>query len=79
MAHTFCLCFIRLCIRRPCFLSNILLHNEHGFKQAPFEEITKEKYEELIKHVIPITSGNIKAQADNELTSECIGGSCPVR
>jgi ribonucleotide reductase alpha subunit len=58
---------------------SFLLHNEHGFKQAPFEEITKEKYEELIKHVIPITSGNIKAQADNELTSECIGGSCPVR
>jgi ribonucleotide reductase alpha subunit len=58
---------------------SFLLHNEHGFKQAPFEEITKEKYEELIKKVIPITSGNIKAQTDNELTSECVGGACPVR
>jgi hypothetical protein len=58
---------------------SFLLHNEHGFKQAPFEEITKEQYEELIKKVIPITSGNIKAQADNELTSECVGGACPVR
>jgi len=53
---------------------SFLLHNEHGFKQAPFEEITKEKYEELIKKVIPITSGNINTQADNELTSECVGG-----
>ena len=58
---------------------SFLLHNEHGFKQAPFEEITKEQYEELIKKVIPITSGNIKAQADSELTSECVGGACPVR
>jgi ribonucleotide reductase alpha subunit len=58
---------------------SFLLHNEHGFKQAPFEEITKEKYEELIKKVIPITSGNINTQADNELTSECAGGACPVR
>jgi ribonucleotide reductase alpha subunit len=58
---------------------SFLLHNEHGFKQAPFEEITKEKYEELIKKVIPITSGNINTQADNELTSECVGGACPVR
>ena len=58
---------------------SFLLHNEHGFKQAPFEEITKEKYEELIKKVIPITSGNINTQADNELTSDCVGGACPIR
>ncbi len=58
---------------------SFLLHNEHGFKQAPFEEITKEQYDELIKKVIPITSGNIKAQTDSELTSECAGGACPVR
>jgi hypothetical protein len=55
------------------------LHNEHGFKQAPFEEITKEKYEELMKKVIPITSGNINGQSDSELTSDCAGGACPVR
>ncbi len=58
---------------------SFLLHNEHGFKQAPFEEITKEKYEELMKQVIPITSGNINSQADNELMSDCAGGACPVR
>ena len=58
---------------------SFLLHNEHGFKQAPFEEITKEKYEELIKKVIPITSGKIKNLADSELSSDCVGGSCPIR
>ena len=58
---------------------SFLLHNEHGFKQAPFEEITKEQYEELIKKVIPITSGKIKTIADNELSSDCVGGACPIR
>jgi ribonucleotide reductase alpha subunit len=58
---------------------SFLLHNEHGFKQAPFEEITKEKYEELLKKVIPITSGKINVISDNELTSDCVGGSCPIR
>ena len=58
---------------------SFLLHNEHGFKQAPFEEITKEEYEELIKKVIPITSGKIKVISDNELSSDCVGGACPIR
>jgi ribonucleotide reductase alpha subunit len=58
---------------------SFLLHNEHGFKQAPFEEITKEKYEELIKKVIPITSGKINTMNENELMSDCVGGVCPIR
>jgi len=58
---------------------SFLLHNDHGFKQAPFEEITKEQYEELIAKVIPITSGNIRTQSENELTNECVGGVCPIR
>jgi len=58
---------------------SFLLHNEHGFKQAPFEEITKEKYDELIKKVIPITSGKINIMKDNELSSDCVGGACPIR
>ena len=58
---------------------SFLLHNDHGFKQAPFEEITKEKYEEMISKVIPITSGNIRTQTENELTNECVGGVCPIR
>ena len=58
---------------------SFLLHNDHGFKQAPFEEITKEQYDELIKKVIPITSGKINVISDSELTSDCVGGACPIR
>jgi intein/homing endonuclease len=29
---------------------------EHGYKQAPYEEITKEKYEEMISTITPITT-----------------------
>ena len=58
---------------------SFLLHNEHGFKQAPFEEITKEKYEELIQKVVPITSGNIEAENDADYSSECPGGACPIK
>jgi len=58
---------------------SFLLHNDHGFKQAPFEEITKEQYDELMKKVIPITSGKIKLVNENELTNDCVGGACPIR
>jgi len=58
---------------------SFLLHNDHGFKQAPFEEITKEQYDELIRKVIPITSGKIATVKDNELASDCAGGACPIR
>lgn len=58
---------------------SFLLHNEHGFKQAPFEEITKEKYEELIKKVVPITSGNISIEEDTDYSSECANGVCPIK
>lgn len=57
---------------------SFLLHSEHGFAQAPYEEITKEQYEEYSKLVTPITSGNIKE--DDMLDSfECVGGVCPVK
>jgi hypothetical protein len=58
---------------------SFLLHNDHGFKQAPYEEITKEKYDELLAKVKPITSGNINQATENELGSECAGGVCPIR
>lgn len=58
---------------------SFLLHNDHGFQQAPFEEITKEKYEELIKKVIPITSGNIGIEDAPDYSGECAGGVCPIR
>lgn len=57
---------------------SFLLHNEHGFDQAPLEEITKEKYEELKANTTPITSvGQINF--DDIDIAECEGGACPIR
>ncbi len=56
---------------------SFLLHSEHGFKQAPLEEITKEQYEDLVAKTIPITSiSNLDIGLDD---AECATGACPVR
>lgn len=57
---------------------SFLLHNEHGFDQAPYEEISEEHYNNLINLTIPITSGNIN-QADDDQMEVCKGGACPLR
>lgn len=56
---------------------SFLLHSEHGFKQAPLEEITKEEYDKLVKKITPITG--IKASVDFDGELECAGGVCPVK
>lgn len=55
---------------------SFLLHSDHGFKQAPFEEITKERYDELIKKTRLIDKIEQELDMDG---SDCIGGACPVR
>jgi len=55
---------------------SFLLHSEHGFEQAPYEEVTKEKYEELVAQVEPITD---IVSAEFEAIDECAGGMCPVK
>jgi ribonucleoside-diphosphate reductase alpha chain/ribonucleoside-triphosphate reductase len=56
---------------------SFLLHNEHGFKQAPLEEITKEQYDELVAKTRLITSiSSLDIGLDD---AECATGACPVR
>lgn len=57
---------------------SFLLHNEHGFVQAPLEEITKKQYEDYVKLVQPIESADIKEE-DMLDSFECVGGFCPVK
>ena len=57
---------------------SFLLHSDHGFDQAPMEEITKEKYEEMKASVIPITSLDSISLDEVEIDS-CDSGACPVR
>ena len=56
---------------------SFLLYQGHGFKQAPYETITKEKYEELIKNTKPIFNITIK-ETDFDI-QDCITGSCPIK
>jgi ribonucleoside-triphosphate reductase len=55
---------------------SFLLHSEHGFAQAPYEEISKEKYEELVATTTTITGISQFLDMDG---SDCEGGVCPVR
>tara|TARA_R110002110_G_scaffold94097_19_gene244391 strand:- start:229 stop:2118 length:1890 start_codon:yes stop_codon:yes gene_type:complete len=57
---------------------SFLLHNEHGFDQAPMEEITKEQYEEMSSKVTPITNINQISMAEVDI-QDCDTGACPVR
>lgn len=56
---------------------SFLKHNEHGFDQAPYEEITKEEYEALVASTRIITS--VADLSDLELDDECASGACPIR
>jgi ribonucleoside-triphosphate reductase len=55
---------------------SFLLHSEHGFDQAPMEEITKEAFEGLSAKVKPITSLDF---IDERLDDECATGVCPIK
>ena len=57
---------------------SFLLHNDHGFDQAPMEEITKGQYEEMAAKVTPITS-LVSLNMDDVDIQDCEGGACPVR
>jgi ribonucleoside-diphosphate reductase alpha chain/ribonucleoside-triphosphate reductase len=57
---------------------SFLLHSDHGFMQAPFEEITKEAYDELVARTTIITSVDDAGETDmNE--ADCSSGACPIR
>lgn len=56
---------------------SFLLHSEHGFQQAPYEEITKEKYDELVARTKIITSITGSLELDD--SGECATGACPIR
>lgn len=57
---------------------SFLLYQDHGFKQAPYETITKEAYDEMMKTFIPISSIE-DSNGDDFKIDECAGGSCPIK
>jgi ribonucleoside-triphosphate reductase len=56
---------------------SFLLHSEHGFDQAPYEEITLEEFERLVNSTTLITS--IKKEINFDPSDECATGVCPIR
>ena len=57
---------------------SFLLHSEHGFDQAPYEEMDENKYKELVSYTQRITPQAVQAYNDM-LDEECATGSCPIR
>jgi ribonucleotide reductase alpha subunit len=56
---------------------SFLLHSEHGFKQAPLEEITQEQYEALVastRLISHVDEANIGLD-----DADCASGACPIR
>lgn len=58
---------------------SFLLHQDHGFDQAPLEEINEDEYNQMVKQIKPLGSLDSVAE-DGILDSfECEGGVCPVK
>ena len=57
---------------------SFLLHSEHGFDQAPLEEITEARYLEMKEKVTEITSLDSLKMDDIDI-ADCDTGACPVR
>jgi hypothetical protein len=55
---------------------SFLLHSEHGFHQAPLEEISEDQYNALVASTKLITTID---EANIGLDDDCASGACPVR
>jgi len=60
---------------------SVLPYNGGTYKQAPFEDITKEKYEEMLESLTNVDLSNVVELDDNtDLSGElaCAGGNCEI-
>ena len=58
---------------------SFLLHKDHGFIQAPLQEITEEEFIKLNNDVDYSKLQNIKSGDELLIGSDCDGGACPIR
>lgn len=61
---------------------SFLMRYNHGFINAPLEEITEEEYNKKMKNIKPINLDLLKEIDDNDLydnNDECKNGVCPIR
>ena len=57
---------------------SFLLHSDHGFDQAPLEEITRQDYDTMVKSTKPITNCEVN-ETDIKGSFECATGMCPIK
>lgn len=60
----------------------VLPHSDHNYKQAPFEDCSKETYEAMVKALSEVDLTKIVEEDDNtDLSGElaCAGGSCEIK
>ena len=60
---------------------SVLPYSDHSYKQAPFEECSKETYERMLESLVKIELSEIEEEEDNtDLQGElaCAGGACEV-
>ena len=65
--------------------TSLLPYSGHGYVQAPWEPITKEKYEEMMKTIVAdpkdvyhLFDLTVEPKEDL-LDSDCVGGACPIK
>jgi ribonucleoside-triphosphate reductase len=58
---------------------SFLLHSEHGFEQAPLEEITEAEYNERKSQTKQITQVSDTKELSLAADVECEGGHCPIK
>jgi len=61
---------------------SVLPHSDHTYMQAPFEDITKEKYEEMIGSLLAVDlTGVLEIDDNTDLKGEiaCSGNSCEIK
>ena len=68
---------------RDCYNGlSVLPFSDHTYTQAPFEDCTKERYEELMKHLTNVDLSKVVEIDDvTDLRGElaCAGGACEVK
>jgi len=58
---------------------SFFLYKNSGFDQAPYETISKERYDEIISKVKQITSISNVEENSVQGIDECTNGSCPIK
>lgn len=65
--------------------TSLLPYATDVYPQMPYEEISKERYEEMESKIVAkpweVVSGSLKADEEDSVDSsqECVGGACPIR